>query len=63
MFVLSLFDKLWHPNLTVDEALNMMEQGIAEVKRRLVVAPPAFIVKVVDKNGIRTLKEFKSEFQ
>jgi 20S proteasome subunit beta 4 len=63
MFVLSLFDKLWHPNLTVDEAINMMEQGIAEVKRRLVVAPPAFIVKVVDKDGIRTVKEFKSGFQ
>lgn len=26
MFVLSLFDKLWHPNLTEAEALDMMEQ-------------------------------------
>lgn len=26
MFVLSLFDKLWHPNLTEAEAVNMMEQ-------------------------------------
>ena len=31
MFVLSLFDKLWHPNLTEAEAVDMMEKGIAEV--------------------------------
>jgi len=56
MFVLSLFDKLWHPNLTEAEAVDMMEQGVAEVKRRLVVAPPAYIIKVIDKNGVRTVK-------
>lgn len=56
MFVLSLFDKLWHPDVTEAEAVEMMEQGIAEVKRRLVVAPPAYIIKVIDKNGIRTVK-------
>jgi 20S proteasome subunit beta 4 len=55
-FVLSLFDQLWHPNVTEAEAVAMMEAGVAEVKRRLVVAPPAFIIKVVDKNGIRTIK-------
>jgi len=56
MFVLSLFDKLWHPNVTEAEACDMMEQGIAEVKRRLVVAPSAYIIKVIDKNGMRTVK-------
>lgn len=55
-FVLSLFDKLWHPDLTEAEAVDMMEQGIAEVKRRLVVAPAHYIIKVIDKNGIRTVK-------
>ena len=29
----------------------------AQVKSRLVVAPPKYIVKVVDKDGIRTLAE------
>lgn len=56
MFVLSLFDKLWHPNLTEAEAIDMMEQGIEEVKRRLVTAPSHFIIKVVDAAGIRTVK-------
>ena len=31
--------------------------GIEEVKARLVVAPPKYIVKVVDKEGTRTLAE------
>jgi 20S proteasome subunit beta 4 len=35
----------------------MMEKGIEEVRRRLVVAAPKFIVKVVDANGIRTVAE------
>ncbi|KAJ9508089.1 hypothetical protein QJQ45_021438 [Haematococcus lacustris] len=56
MFVLSLFDKLWHPDLTEAEAVDMMEQGIAELKRRLVVVPPAFNIKIVDKDGIRLVK-------
>ncbi len=55
-FSLSLFDKMWHPNLTEAEALVMMHKAIAEVKRRLVVAPPHFIIKVVDRDGVRTVK-------
>lgn len=54
-FVLSMFDKMWHPNLTQAEALVMMEKGIEEVKRRLVVAPPHYIIKVVDKDGIKVV--------
>lgn len=52
-FVLSLLDRLWHPDVTEDEALEMMLKGIEEIKRRLVVAPPKYIIKVVDKNGVR----------
>lgn len=57
MFTLSLFDKMWHPDVTQDEALAMMEAGIAEVKKRLVVAPPAYVVKVIDKDGVREVKK------
>ena len=54
-FALSLFDKLWRPDLTQDEALDMMRQGVAEVRKRLVVAPERFHVKVVTKDGISDL--------
>ncbi len=55
-FTLSLFDKLWHPDLTEAEALDMIEQGIKEIKKRLVVAPPHYIVKIIDKDGLREVK-------
>lgn len=55
-FALSLFDKMWHPDLSQDEAVAMMEAGIAEVKKRLVVAPPHYVMKVVDKDGVRKVK-------
>lgn len=56
-FVLSMFDKLWHPDLTQDEALDMMKKGIEEVQRRLVVAPPSYVIKIVDKDGIREVAQ------
>ena len=30
-FVLSMLDRLWHPNLTQEEAVQLMEKGIEEV--------------------------------
>ncbi|CAK0737495.1 hypothetical protein CVIRNUC_000922 [Coccomyxa viridis] len=59
-FVLSMLDRLWHPDLTQEEAVELMEKGIEEVRRRLVVAPPSFVIKVVNKDGIRTLKEIRA---
>jgi len=57
-FVLSMFDRLWHPDLGREEALEMMKKGIAEVKKRLVVAPPKYAIKVVDRDGIHDLGLF-----
>ena len=54
--MLSMFDRLWKKDMTEEEALDLMEQGVAEVKRRLIIAPPSFIVKVIDRNGIRIVK-------
>jgi hypothetical protein len=31
------------------------DAGIEEVKNRLVVAPPKYVIKVVDKNGTRVV--------
>jgi len=59
-FVLSMLDRLWRPKLTVPEALEMMEKGVAEVLKRLVVAPPAYVIKIVDREGIRVLKTIRT---
>ncbi len=37
--------------------LCVVQAGIAEVKKRLVVAPPHYVMKVVDKNGVREVKK------
>eukprot|EP01025_Chloroclados_australasicus_P034927 TRINITY_DN3566_c0_g2_i3.p3 TRINITY_DN3566_c0_g2~~TRINITY_DN3566_c0_g2_i3.p3 ORF type:complete len:193 (+),score=26.19 TRINITY_DN3566_c0_g2_i3:104-682(+) len=55
-FVLSLLDKLWHPNLTEEEAIELMKKGIEEVKKRLVVAHPGYIMKIVNKDGIKVVQ-------
>lgn len=34
-----------------------VQAGIAEVKKRLVVAPAHYVMKVVDKNGVREVKK------
>ena len=55
-FVLAMLDALWTPDLTQADALALMEKGIDEVVKRLVVAPPAYVIKVVDKDGVRVVK-------
>lgn len=54
-FALALFDKMWHPKLTQDEAFEMMKLGVAEVRKRLVVAPERYEVQVVTADGITKL--------
>ncbi len=34
-FVLSMMDRLWRPDLTEEEAVQLMEKGIEEVRDRL----------------------------
>jgi 20S proteasome subunit beta 4 len=55
--VLSALDKAWRPALSVDEAVALADAGIAEIRSRLVVAPPNYVIKIVDKDGARVLAE------
>ena len=34
-FVLSLFDRLWHKDISEEEAVGLMEKGIEEVRSRV----------------------------
>ncbi|KAG8097841.1 hypothetical protein GUJ93_ZPchr0013g36150 [Zizania palustris] len=51
-FCLSLMDKLYRPDMSVEELL-IVDKCIKEIQLRLVVAPQNFIVKIVDKDGAR----------
>lgn len=59
-FVLSLLDREWRPNMSLEDAVTLADKGIAEIRSRLVVAPPNFVIKVVDKDGARVLAHRRS---
>ncbi|KAE8717621.1 Proteasome subunit beta type-2-B [Hibiscus syriacus] len=52
-FFLSMMDRHYHSNMTVEEAIDLVDKCIMEIRSRLVVAPPNFVIKIVDKDGAR----------
>lgn len=56
-FVLSTLDRYWKKNLPLEQGVEIIEKCVAEVQKRLVISQPRFCVKVVDKNGVRVLKQ------
>ncbi|GKF02085.1 proteasome subunit beta type-2, partial [Tanacetum coccineum] len=52
-FALSMMDRHYHPDMTVEEAIKLADQCIDEIRSRLVVAPQNFVIKIVDKDGAR----------
>jgi len=52
-FVWGLLDKYYHADITQDDALSVMKMCIEEIQTRLLMNSPNFIVKVVDKDGVR----------
>jgi len=54
-FVLSVFDRDWKKNMTIEEGLDVLRRCIHELKTRFLISQPVFIVKLVDSNGTRTL--------
>jgi len=55
-FVNSLLDAHWKPGLTEQEGLVLMDRCIQEIQTRFMISMPNFLIKVVDKNGTRTVK-------
>lgn len=54
-FLLSLMDRYFEKNMSLDKALELVDKCIEEVRSRLVVSPPNFVIKIVDKDGAREL--------
>ncbi len=55
-FCLSIMDRDWKEGLTMEEAVAIVEKCIRELQTRFLIAQPNFIIKAVDKDGVRTLK-------
>lgn len=55
-FVISIFDREWVPDLSLDQALDIIRKCIKELHTRFLISQPKFLIKVVDSNGIRVVE-------
>ena len=54
-FSFSIFDNYWKPDMSIEEGKLLMKLCIYEVQKRLVINQNAFIVKILDKNGLQKI--------
>nr|CAD1819806.1 unnamed protein product [Ananas comosus var. bracteatus] len=52
-FCLSMMDRHYHSGMSLEEAIDLVDKCIMEIRSRLVIAPPNFVIKIVDKDGAR----------
>ncbi|KAJ3216480.1 Proteasome subunit beta type-4 [Dinochytrium kinnereticum] len=55
-FVMSTMDRYWKEGLSVAESIALLKKCLDELKVRYLINLSNFIVKVVDKDGIREVK-------
>ena len=55
-FILGILDKLYRPDMKLEEVLDLLRTCLKELKTRFVIKAPVFTVKVVDQNGARSLE-------
>ena len=58
-FVLSIMDREWTPGMTEAQGLDLLKKCIDEIQVRFLAHMPLFSVKIVDKDGVRVLKQPK----
>ena len=56
-FVLSLLDKDYRPDLSEEEAIQLLTRCFEGLKKRFLINSPNFIIKIVDQNGIREIPQ------
>jgi 20S proteasome subunit beta 4 len=50
-----MVNRYHNPQAELTEALDTMKRAIKEVQKRLIIGLPDWKVKVVDKDGVRTV--------
>ena len=48
-------DRLYRPNMPLEEGIELMKKVCDEINTRFLVGGCTFTLKLVDKNGVRTL--------
>ncbi|KAF0299335.1 Proteasome subunit beta type-2 [Amphibalanus amphitrite] len=57
LFSLSVMDRYYKADATLEEALDIMQKCVAEIQTRLIVNLPNFQVLVVNKDGVKHLDD------
>jgi 20S proteasome subunit beta 4 len=52
-FTMSIFDRYYHEDITVEEGIEILKKCIKELQLRFMVHLPAFLCKISDKDGVR----------
>uniref|UniRef100_A0A7S1D702 Proteasome subunit beta n=1 Tax=Cyclophora tenuis TaxID=216820 RepID=A0A7S1D702_CYCTE len=58
-FCLSIMDRDFDENMTEKEAVAVVDHCIQEIQTRFLLSQPNFIIKVVDKDGVRVVRAGK----
>jgi len=56
-FSLSVMDRYYKPDLTEEEAIELLQKCVDEIAKRFIVNMGGFRVKIIDANGIRSHRE------
>eukprot|EP00934_Nitzschia_sp_Nitz4_P003767 Nitzschia sp. Nitz4//scaffold9_size221794//85197//86040//NITZ4_001342-RA/size221794-augustus-gene-0.89-mRNA-1//1//CDS//3329560989//3757//frame0 len=54
-FCTPIYDKDWSPELSEQQAVDIIQKCIKEIQTRFMISQPNFIIKKVDKEGIQVL--------
>ncbi|XP_062506515.1 proteasome subunit beta type-2-like [Corticium candelabrum] len=60
---LSILDKYYREDLTEQEAIELLGKCIAEIQKRLVLNMPNFKFHVIDKDGVRVVRDTAVEME
>ena len=55
-FIISVFDREYKYDMSVEEALEVVKKCLHELKTRFLIHQPNFSIKIVDKDGIRPIE-------
>lgn len=55
-FIISVFDREYKYDMSVEEAMEVVKKCLHELKTRFLIHQPNFSIKIVDKDGIRSIE-------
>ena len=55
-FLLSVFDRDWREGMNYDQGIDLVKRCMHELHSRFLISQPKFIVKIIDKDGYRTIE-------